>query len=334
MEMESGAMNVFKLLVTGIIAIAFLYIVFNTIAPLFADKTPLQQNVEPLLVNAQARLGETQVLTLNLKKDQALRASNFDTPLRSVAFACTSTTECCASPTNCPNAIVASPTNLIVKENVRATLSVRCDPKIGLQACKIYVGKIPAQLEWKSISIPTQLDLSQSNTLIAKGSLLNSGELDSESITLTLRVKENRFSEGKLQDVIVEEVEQTIASIPAGKSTSVELGVEITDAGEYTIELIATGEDAGTVKKEGTISVTGFTASTCRATTSSVGGFLDEETGKCSKEKYCEGCDFAFECKQAWINRGGVTGTTYDSNRGSNTVVYAIYSPTGEGICR
>ncbi|QQR92435.1 MAG: hypothetical protein IPJ89_04765 [Candidatus Iainarchaeum archaeon] len=327
-------MNVFKLLVTGLIAVAFLYIVFTTIAPLFADKTPLQAHVEPLLVNAQARLGEAQVLSLNLKKDQSLRASNFDTPLRSVAFACNSSSECCPTPTNCPNAIVASPTNLIVNESVRATLSVRCDPKIGLQACKIYVGKVPAQLEWKSTDIPTQLDLSTGSTIIAKGSLLNSGELASETITLTLTVKEKRFSEGKEQVVTVTEAEQTLPPIPAGKNTAVELRVDITEAGEYTIELMAQGEDAGAAKKEGIIHVTGFTASTCHATTSSIGGFLDEETGMCSKEKFCEGCDFAFECRDAWIAKGGVTGTTYDSTRGSNTVVYAIYSPTGEGICR
>lgn len=327
-------MNVFKLLVVGIIAVAFLYIVFSAIAPLFADKTPLQASIEPLLVNAQARLGETQVLSLNLKKDQALRASNFDTPLRSVAFVCNSSNECCPTATNCPNSIIASPANLTVKENVRATLSVRCDPKIGLQACKIYVGKVPAQLEWKTISIPTQLDLNQSNSVIVKGSILNSGEIDSESITLMLRITENRFSEGKQQDVVVKEVEQTLPSIPAGKNTAVELSAEMSDAGEYAVEVIARGEDAGEVKKTGELNVIGFTASMCRATTSGAIGFLNEETGMCSKEKYCEGCDFAFECRDAWIQRGGVTGVTYDSSRGSNTVIYAIYSSNSQGFCR
>ncbi len=334
MEMESGTMNVFKPLITAIVAIVFLYVVFTTIAPIFADKTPLEKSIEPLLTNAQARLGETQILSLNLKKDQALRASNFDTPLRSVAFACNSSSECCPTTEKCPNPIIATPTNLVVKESIKTTLSVRCDPKIGLQACKIYVGKVPAQVEWKSTLIPTQLDLSQSRTIIAKGSLLNSGELDSSAITLMLRVKENRFSEGEQQDVIVKEVEQTLTSIPAGKTTAIEIYTDIEDAGTYSIELIARGEDAGETTKSGTLNAIGFIASTCRTTTIAPQGFLNEETGKCSKEKYCEGCDFAFECRQAWIDKGGVTGTSYDSNRGSSTVVYGIYSPSSSGICR
>jgi hypothetical protein len=336
MALESGAMNVFQLLITAIAAVAVLFVVVNVIGPLFDHETPLVQSVEPILTNAQARLGENVTIGLNLKKDQTIRAKNFDTPLRSVAFACTDSTLCC-DPTagaNCKKALTITPALMTVQEPVKTSLTARCDPIIGIQACKVYIGKIPAQLELQNVTAPTTMDLSTGNDVVVKGTLLYTGELSSGTITLKLTITENRLSEGKQQDVVVAQNAQTLPSLLAGKHTSIELHTAIADPGTYRVRVEAQADDSGVTSQDSTLRVSGEHPNTCVTTTTDPAGTLNPDTGMCVKKKYCDGCSFAFECRHAWEDKGGVTGVVYDENRGTNTFTYAIYAPTSSGICR
>ncbi len=333
MEMESGTMNVHQILVTAVIAVLFLYLVLTFVFPLFNSAPDLDKAVNPLLNNAQATLGKSETLSTQLKKGQTILAKNFNSPLRSVAFACNSP-DCCSYIENCRSPLIVTPERIIINQSIKSQLTARCEPTVGLHACKVYVGNTPAQLEWHSLQIPFALDLTQGTIIETKGNLLNSGETDSGNITLEMRIIEERLQEGKLQQVEVVKTTQEITSLPAGKNTSISLTAEIKNPGTYTIMVRATAFDGGSAEKKDAITVSGEIQSECRTTISQPQGILDTDTGMCRRKKFCEGCTFAFECRQAWIDKGGITGAIFDTNRGENTFTYTLYRPNAEGVCR
>ena len=140
MEMESGTMNVHQILVTAVIAVLFLYLVLTFVFPLFNSAPDLDKAVNPLLNNAQATLGKSETLSTQLKKGQTILAKNFNSPLRSVAFACNSP-DCCSYIENCRSPLIVTPERIIINQSIKSQLTARCEPTVGLHACKVYVGK-------------------------------------------------------------------------------------------------------------------------------------------------------------------------------------------------
>lgn len=142
MEMGSGKMNVFQLLVTGVIAIAFLALVFQVILPIFAGgSVSLSDEMTKQLNVAQTQPGKATSSTFNFKAGETYNARNLDSSARSVKFECNLPEICCQDASTCNKPFLITPEVLSIKQNIQAVLSSTCQFENNLYVCQVIIGK-------------------------------------------------------------------------------------------------------------------------------------------------------------------------------------------------
>jgi hypothetical protein len=315
--------STFKLLVAAVAALLFLYLVFTFITPLFEQKVNLSSASEGILLDAQNNLGKSNSIEVKLKSGQTVNARNLDSISRTVAFTCLGE-GCCPFVENCQKALSVSEEILLVNENIQTTLSARCEQKTGIHACQLYVGNTPAQLEWKNTILPTELSVSANNLI--HGTLLNTGDLGTENVIITLKLYQKQFTNGFETENKEFENKLTFQELKRKATISFSIPLTVTQPGEYTVFLKATGEEAGTAELSGKLIIIGDAVSNCaRDPSRTENGTYDFSIDKCRKKRFCTGCDFTFECKKEW-EKAPVSGNTYyDDERGTPDFVYWIY---------
>jgi hypothetical protein len=241
-----------------------------------------------------------------------------------VSFECSNEENCCSFIKDCKKAVSASPEVLFINEPVKTNLSARCEQKTGIQACTIYIGNTPAQLEWKETTLPDHVLLGQKKTV--QGKILNTGETDTQNVVLILELYQKVFSGGLETEEKAFENTLNFDELKSKSFLSFSIPLETAQAGEYTIILKETGEEAGFAQLTGKLKVEGENTSLCSTDkTKTEEGTYDFSIGSCRKKRYCTSCDFAFECKTQW-EKLPVTGNSYyDDERGTNEFVYWIY---------
>src|SRR3989338_10408350 len=144
--------TVFKMLVSAIVAIALIMVLLNYILPYFLQTQDVEREIGVLLTEAEFSPGKYKSANIRLTSGANMRAENFDSDNRSTAFSCNSAELCL-------DYISYDERKLTVKKNIQTTASARCAYAHGLFTCKIYFGKVPAQLEIKEARVAETLDL-------------------------------------------------------------------------------------------------------------------------------------------------------------------------------
>jgi hypothetical protein len=88
-------MNVFKILVYAIVAIALLYVFLAYFAPMFRPSEDVFQIFSNNIDAAQANDGIAVLKEINYPQGFSMPASNFDSTRRNLIFICNSGSECC-----------------------------------------------------------------------------------------------------------------------------------------------------------------------------------------------------------------------------------------------
>ncbi|MBM3282324.1 MAG: hypothetical protein FJY86_03220 [Candidatus Diapherotrites archaeon] len=326
-------MNVFKLLVTAVLAGTAIYFITGLMAPLFVPQTNLSKSVDELLLEAQAQLGENSSKEINTYPDQTLNARNYDNITRNVAFTCAGS-ECCPFLENCTQNVGATPEIIRFFKNGKTTLSARCEKSESeLHTCNVYVGKIPAQLKFMNVDAPVGT-FQAGETITFNMVLFNTGEVDTTAVTARIQVWEKQFENGKEVEKISYENENNLGSISARKTTSTSLSAIPSNQGSYRIIIRASAENAGYVEDEYLLNVGGEIISTCAVDNDTpFEKKYDSFENVCREKRYCTGCGFAFECRNAWESVSTIPqGWYFDTQRGESTFTY-ILSPTTNGEC-
>ncbi len=326
-------MNVFKLLVTAVLAGTAIYMITSLLGPLFTMQTNLSKSVDSLLLEAQAQLGESTSKEVNTYPDQTLNARNYDNITRNVAFACAGS-DCCPFLENCSQNVAATPEIIRFFKSGKTTLSARCEKSDAeLHTCNVYVGNAPAQLKFMNVDAPVGT-FQAGETITFNMIVFNAGEVDTTDVTARIQVWEKQFENGKEVEKISYENENNLGIISAGKTTSTSLSTNPSNPGGYRIVIRASAENAGFVEDEYTLNVGGEIVSTCAV--DNVTPFekkYDSFEDVCREKRYCTSCAFAFECRNAWESVSTIPqGWYFDTQRGENTFTYLL-SPATNGEC-
>lgn len=327
-------MEPLRMLVTSVIVGVVLYFIFSMWTPILNVQTNFSKAAENVLIEAQSDVGQSASISLSVSKDQSLFARNFDTTTRSVSFSCAGS-ECCPIIENCPSAYASTRERMLTLQDTDFSLTARCELSgAGIHACTLYVGKEPAQVRWENVSAPDGA-LEAGDEITFSGTVRNTGELMSDTLNVRVELWGTIFENGKETMKIIEENEQTLEQIDTGKTASVNIPITITTPGEYRAALSVEGADSGKDTREFALTISGETVSLCapdytRAYEKEYDAFDDV----CREKRFCNDCDFAFSCRQAWQREQPVSlPQFYDPTRGETGFTYLLTPAGPNGQC-
>jgi len=327
-------MDAVRILVTAVVAGLVLYLVSVQIAPFLEPQTPFAKAAESVLLDAQSELGKSASIALTINADQSIFARNFDEPTRSVAFSCAGN-ECCPILENCSLAYASTAERIITYQKSEVSLTARCeDSGVRVHACTLYIGREPAQAVWQNVQAASNT-IQSGETISFSGTIRNTGELSTGDLRVRVEVWGTQFENGKEKEIKIHEDEVAVENIDAGESSSAQIETRILAPGDYRVRVIVEGENAGSDEKVFEIRAQGEIISLCsadmtRAVEKSVDGFVN----MCREKRFCTGCGFAFECRDAWENAQPASGEGYyDTTRGESGFAYYLAPLTTNGTC-
>ncbi|MEK6821288.1 MAG: hypothetical protein AABY11_02735, partial [archaeon] len=295
---------------------------------------PLSTRAEKVLLEAQAELGVAHSLNVKTTTGETLYARNLDEPTRTVAFSC-SGENCCDSVTE-TCALPLSVTNDRMKANTifQTHVSARCENITGLHVCQVYFGDVPAQLALDAVIVPETINLNETNEWEVRATLLNTGKQLTTPIRVVATVAEKQIVNGKEEWANILNEEQMLSAISPGDTEAFLHTILIPRAGDYMLTLRAEAEDAGFSETTHTLHATGILASLCQPNLSDAHApFFDAFDNVCRRQKTCTGCNFTFECLNAWKKYPVSGGASYDETRGEPGFIYVTYPAKEGNVC-
>jgi hypothetical protein len=289
-----------KLLVYTIILVVVLGIAFHLFLPFIFEKTEPREELLRTLKKAETRLGKAiESNEVFFAREEVLGAKTLESKNRVVKFECFNQMLCCHKNESCSKVIEWNNKRIYFNENKNLSLFVRCEQNFNLSVCLVSVGK-PAQVELLDLSIPKEIDLKKETKVVLKGKIFNSGNINGEKIeligSLNKIVKEN----GKETKEFLKEKTKEFGELLAGEEKEFTLYFNLTEKGNYELKARVQGENTGFDERALRLKVIDSRKSHCTATAFDEKGQFSEEKQLCYKKFYCEGCEYAFQCKEAW----------------------------------
>jgi len=292
--------SVFKLLVYAVVAVAVLWAFFYYLLPYFLPPSTTIKDIDESLMIAETRDGEFITKQISFLKGETLSAGAFDTPIRSVTYQCYSGRECCSESAVTDTCEVAVQSrNLSFIKDGDIEMNFRCELEHNIHDCKIYLGGKPPQLEFSEITIPKTANISEKLPEMDV-TVKNVGDQPVFNVLLTVRIYNLSPSGSRELYTVPIENYMDVLNKDAEGSFNVQIPIQV--AGDYEIEAIVTGDEAGKDIKLGTLTVDGTYVNPNCVTT-----IIDEpylQGDLCISRHRCNGCDYSVECKFAWKNQG------------------------------
>ncbi len=300
--MGGTKVNVFPLLIAAIVTGILLYFLGGLFAPFLEPQTNLSKAADSVLEEAQADLGHSAIIFLTVQEGQSLHARNFDKPTRSVNFACASI-DCCPFLNQCKGLYSSTEDRILVHRRTEVTLTARClQSDTHLHICTLYMGEEPAQVVWEKATSPSSTMFETGKPLTFTGKIRNVGETPSSSLIARVEIIGTTFVSGKETETLISESEQAIENgLQPNATIDVTFDVIIEAPGTYKARMIVEGTDAGMDVKEYSLTVAGEIVTACQPDSSgSLDVSYDAFNDTCKIKRFCTGCGFAFECRDAW----------------------------------
>ncbi|MDD4250922.1 MAG: hypothetical protein PHX27_01885 [Candidatus ainarchaeum sp.] len=285
-------MNIFELLIWGIIAIILLGIGIS-----FFNQTNQVTNINTEIENAlqfaqtNEKLG--QIVTLNSRKiesDYLLLKKDFETNNQSIALECTNPNLCCPNKEKCDK--IEWDFEKIKFKNERSyDFFIRC-VRDNIFICRIYFGQMPAQAKINEIKILDDQGTSTKFNVI----VTNSGKINlfqgENSIVLYKKVKNDWEKTPEVFPI------QNISMLMPNQTHTFLWNIETKTSGEYRAESKFLGENSGFEIKQYDFNVT--ENSFCIIDETKTQTIFDNTTQKYREIHYCNNCNYSFECVTEW----------------------------------
>ncbi len=285
-------MKVFDLLIWAIVSIVLVFlviIIFNALMP----KEDLMQDLKNATILAENpnMLGKlVYVGNKYVENDFLLSKTNFELVKRSMAIECTNPNDCCALGEKCSK-IEWDYTYAIFKQRKQTHFYVRCyEEKISV--CRIYFGKMPAQAEVIKVELLSKDGTNSTYKSVVK----NTGEANLSYGEATIKLYKLVNNNWELTSESFPT--QTINLLSPGQEHSFIWNIETKTLGHYRAEFIFSGNNSGydsknfdfnTLENEGCFIIEGKEDL-----------FANEDLNKINERRYCTGCNYAYECLNAW----------------------------------
>jgi hypothetical protein len=284
-------MKPFEILIWSIVALALIFIAITAFTGLF-PKEDLLGDIKNNLSLAETSTHAGEIIFVGNYRTPGeflISQTTFDLTKRSVAIECTSQTDCCNIDEKCSKTEWSN-THIFFKQSKQVNVFLRCYTDV-VSICKIYFGKIPPQANISKI----ELVENDNGNLIFSLKTKNTGQL----------ILAHGESHGKILKKVNDEWEETDITTPTklvdtllpGQSFSFIHEFDIKTPGEYQVEFIFLGNNAGFDKNYLEFNVEANL--NCKTSEGEEILFNNDPT-KRSEKRFCEGCNFGYECYTAW----------------------------------
>ncbi len=301
-------MNPTKILVSLLVVLYLIFFISNVFFPSAFPKEEIVKGIQDQIYFSKNKLGEiTPKYDIVFKKGVFLTEKDFESKNTLIEFQCNSFDHCCAENENCNTKIEWTKTSVKFNQNINPITSTRCEQIEGTFFCKIYLGKIPAQvnLNEESFRHSRDFDLS-SGKLEISAEVTNAGNSIENFAVMETKVFVVFFDKGKKQLSLVKEHSTAPIKIEPKETKVFEAQISIDSPGEYLVKTRITGMDFGFVEKEFSINVYGNPLYECKIDETRKEILIDPETigenkiPECEIRYFCLDCSYAFECKYEW----------------------------------
>ncbi|MBU0636181.1 hypothetical protein KKE06_04100 [Candidatus Micrarchaeota archaeon] len=290
---------IFRLLVAAIVALAFLWIFFTYLAPLFAQPTNEIEKIFEGLPLAKTSPGQTTSLgIIAFSRDDILRSSAFSESGTDTILECNSPFHCCDKGNRCGSKARWDEQQIQFSQHQNTPVFLRCDEQFDFFACTIFVGQKPPQIELQEPSFETTLDLAVKNMFSVSIDIQNTGEAPSKPGLIEWRLLKK--TDGLFESPAIVIGQEPFESLFPLETTTTRIEVTVGVEGDYQLHLKAIAEDAGFEEQ-----IIEFQASNqsnpCRALTQqAIQKTFNTIARLCTEKFFCTECYLATHCKQAW----------------------------------
>lgn len=292
-------MNVFRLLVYAIIAVALLWFFFTYLEQYF---NPPSNTIEKIEWGIQtAKLGPGQAIPLGIlvfSEKTGLSKSLFSETGTDSILECNSPAYCCDKGTACSGKAVWNEEHVSFNQKQVIPAFVRCKTEYDFFACKVFVGEQPAQVWIKKIEFEKRLDLQAKNQWTVLVEIQNTGKLSMLPGIAVLTMKK-RLEDGSKRTIGSREKQSP--AIEAGQSQAIEIVFPVSENSEFEATLRLESDNAG--YDEETVEFAAINQpSPCRALNQQARTKeFDAQNNECIEKFFCAECVASTECKQKWL---------------------------------
>lgn len=288
-------MKPFEILVYAIIALAVLIIAFFAYQNFLAPK-PAIDFVKNAVNSASGEptLGHlVEMRALHYTQGTEIRSSNFASAVRLAKIECINPNICCEKgETPCKKSVEWDETRYKVTETKNIDTYARCSKDSALTLCTVYVGTTPAQAKIDKLSLSGNNSSGETEISVV---LKNTGKVILPQGTNYV-ILYKKGSEGwVLTDYNAEP--KLIAPIQPGETQTVFWALNPKNYGQYRAKFVFEGTESGF--DSNTIEFEKTTNTTCQ-TAQETDTIADPQAGNYQEIRSCTGCNYAFECTNAW----------------------------------
>jgi len=293
--------NTFRLMVLAIVAVALIGIFIYQFSDFFKMKKNAEDEVKKKLDEAETDLGHFKSKIGSFEQEHTIQAMAFESTNRSIVFECNSELFCCAEGEKCEKSIewdnAGNTRYFSFNDSKTIIVSGRCRHE-EIYICRVYLGEEPAQVNIKEITFENEeFDLSENTKFSIGFETENVGQQDmfstkAKAMVYKIISRHGTETERKLVDEFSVDF-----PLGAGEEHSDEIELEITENGEYEIEVIIEEEDDETNYEKQVFELNAFgeaDSSTCTA-----GELKIQELEKCVYLLPCK-CKSIVECERIW----------------------------------
>ncbi len=291
-------MNVFRLLVYAIIAVALLWFFFTYLEQFFNPPSNAIEKIEWGIQTAKLQPGQAIPLgILVFSEKTGLSKSLFSETGTDSILECNSQSFCCDKGVACGNKAVWTEEHLSFNQKQLVPAFVRCKTEYDFFACKVFVGSAPAQLELKNINPEKTVDLQTKNQWSLSVEIQNTGKNDSLPGIATIRVSKKQESGEKKP---VGSQQKNFETIAPGQTALLNLDFPIAENGDFEAVVRVESDNAGYAEQ--TVSFQAINQpNPCRALNQQARTKeFDSQTSECTEKFFCAECITSTECKQQW----------------------------------
>jgi len=292
-------MNVFRLLVYAIIAVALLWFFFTYLEQFFSPPSNAIEKIELGIQTAKLQPGKTVSLgTLVFSEKTGLSKSLFSETGTDSILECNSQSFCCDKGVACGGKAIWTEENLSFNQKQLVPAFARCKTEYSFFACKVFVGSAPAQLELKSVNPEKTVDLQTKNQWRLSVEMQNTGKNDSLPGIATLTVSKKQ---GNGEKKPVGSRQKNFETIAFGQTALLDIDFPIAENGDFEAVVRIESDNAGYAEQ--TVSFQAINQpSPCRALNQQARTKeFDNSSNECIEKFFCAECTTSTECKQKWL---------------------------------
>lgn len=299
-------MNWTRMIILAIVLIYVGFFLINTFFPYAFAKQGITEEINFLVIAAEKNQGTfNSKYSIEFKQGLELTKEDFETQNTTIEFQCNDYEKCCGENEECTEKIAWTKNKIKFNKDINPITSVRCEKQNEKNHCKIYIGKVPAQIQLTELNYDENISFN-SEKLKVNAIITNYGGLTEDAALMQTKIFIYYLDGEEKKTESVNEFTSKSTKINIQETKILEQEIELKTPGKYLIKVKLTGRDFGSIEKSFTVNATGEPEYECKKDTTKTEIVIDPKTVaetkivECDIKRFCTDCMQAFECKKLW----------------------------------